>query len=206
MKLAAELYGRWQDRGLSDWEIRRRLAAQVLETSLVLGTLQLHYYKFPNTGAVRSDREWLCLYLKSRGQELSIDIWQHIFCSIYACYISLECSWTELTESKMKWGCAPFGEFTVLPPVSAVEVIELVPAVCLSVRPSGFESYIVHHLMGAGLRCAPPTCAVHHGAQGRPNFLRSVCQSFIPPGPLGKRTVHGGSSRCMNAQAFSFIW
>ena len=27
------------------------------------------------------------------------------------------------------------------------------------------ESYIVHHLMGTRLRCAPPTCIVHHGAQ-----------------------------------------
>ncbi len=30
----------------------------------------------------------------------------------------------------------------------------------------------MHHLMGTGLRCAPPTCDVHHSAQGGPMSVR----------------------------------
>ena len=32
--------------------------------------------------------------------------------------------------------------------------------VCLSALVC--ETYVVHHLVGTGLRCAPPTCIVHH--------------------------------------------
>ncbi len=35
------------------------------------------------------------------------------------------------------------------------------------------ESYVVHHLVSTGLRCAPPGCVVHHGAQGGPLSVRS---------------------------------
>ena len=31
----------------------------------------------------------------------------------------------------------------------------------------------MHYFNGTGLRCAPPTCVVHHGAQGGPMFVRS---------------------------------
>ncbi len=52
--------------------------------------------------------------------------------------------------------------------MSVVEVIELDPSVCVVC-----ETYVVHHLNGKGLctndlRCAPPACVVHHGAQGGP--------------------------------------
>ncbi len=41
----------------------------------------------------------------------------------------------------------------------AREIIHLVMSVCVSVWVS--ETYVVHHFMGAGLRCAPPACIVH---------------------------------------------
>ena len=44
------------------------------------------------------------------------------------------------------------------------------------------ESYVVHHLVGTGLDYAPPTCIVHHGAQGRPMSVRSIFMFDIPAG------------------------
>ena len=43
---------------------------------------------------------------------------------------------------------------------------------CLSVYLC-VESYNVHHLMGIELQFAPPTCIVHHGAQGGLMSVRS---------------------------------
>ena len=37
MNLIKEVLGRWHDKNLSDLDIRKKLARQVLETSLVLG-------------------------------------------------------------------------------------------------------------------------------------------------------------------------
>ena len=47
-----------------------------------------------------------------------------------------------------------------LPPASAVGVIESVLFVCLCIWVC--ETYVVHHFVGTGLCCAPPTCIVHH--------------------------------------------
>ncbi len=52
------------------------------------------------------------------------------------------------------------GRIGILEPTRALICITL----CLSVWVCG--SYVVHHLNGTGLRCAPPTCVVHHSAQG----------------------------------------
>ena len=46
-------------------------------------------------------------------------------------------------------------------------------SVCLGVC----ESYAVHYLNDPGLCCAPVTCVVHHGAQGRPMSKRSRSRS-----------------------------
>ena len=40
------------------------------------------------------------------------------------------------------------------------DIICLVASVCPSVRVC--ETYVVHHLVSRGVRCAPPTCIVHH--------------------------------------------
>ncbi len=58
-----------------------------------------------------------------------------------------------------------------LPPTSAVEVIEYVLSLFLCEWVC--DSYVVHRLNSTGLRCAPPTCVLHHGAQGGPMSVRS---------------------------------
>ena len=82
--------------------------SELVRVGFCLPMFKMVYRKFPNKGAVRSDRAWERPYLESRAQELSNDIWQPIFCSIQACYIPFETSWTELEESKNR-GCALFG-------------------------------------------------------------------------------------------------
>ena len=46
------------------------------------------------------------------------------------------------------------------------------PSICPSIWIC--EIYVVHHLTSKGLRCAPSTCAVHHGVQGGPVCPREV--------------------------------
>ncbi len=57
----------------------------------------------------------------------------------------------------------------ILPPASAVEVIESVPSVSLCV--GLWELYDVYYLNGTGLCCARPTCVVHHPS--------ALCTLFI---------------------------
>ncbi len=63
-----------------------------------------------------------------------------------------------------------------LPPTSVVNVIELVPSVCLCVWVC--ESYVVHHLVSTGLHCAPPTCVMHH------QHVSYMCAPWCTRGPF----------------------
>ncbi len=82
----------------------------------------------------------------------------------------------QLGELQMKAISDFLGMTALLPPTSAVEVMESDPFVCLSIWDC--ETYVVHHLVSTGLCCAPSTCIVHHqpalytwkNCCGRPHF------------------------------------
>ncbi len=83
---------------------------------------------------------------------------------------------------------------------NAVEVIESVPFVCLSVCLSLWELHCVAlpqwyrtAWCTTDLHCAPPTCVVHHGAQGGPITIMHMCLSIKGKVLLGKRTVDYGT-------------
>ena len=69
------------------------------------------------------------------------------------------------------------------------------------------ESYVVHHLVGTGLRCAPPTCVVHYGAQGGPTFVKCGGRPWSNVGVTRHFSFFGGSQgTCKKRTLFVHIW
>ncbi len=87
--------------------------------------------------------------------EVNLTVWKLSICKRPPIFdmISLYIATKTLPEQKVT-------TYALLPPASAVEVIESEQSVYVCVGVC--ETYIVHHFMGTGLCCAPVTCIVHH--------------------------------------------
>ena len=94
------------------------------------------------------------------------------------------------------------------PPASAIDVIESIPFVCVS----GFVRATMS--CTTDLSCAPPTCVVHHGAQGGQSYTLCVwvCGTYVHVSiNSGKRTLGQKwfwiteHCRCFTTGAFSFL-